>query len=610
MKNFINYSLLCILMIVFTACQDTEDLLDKAETGDITADKIYNDIVLADQVLNDLYGRLPNILSDQNNKIGRFNADALLDCGTVYGQAQMNWSSALKFTTGDWGPIENPLEWENGHNNAQIYRRNYEAVRACLNFLSRIEEVPFDEEYGYGVEEMEIKIGEAKFLLAFYYAELVRFYGGVPLIKAVLELGDPEIKKPRNTFDECIAYIVQLCDEAAAALPLEHADNQYGRATKGAALALKSRMLLTAASPLFNNPEAPADSPFRGRYDPGKWETAALAAADVIQLNQYNLVDDISSMFNTITNEEVIFARQQRKGNKFSGQSLPPGIGRNGGNVGRNQGTFNMMKLYKVLKDGKAYDMTDPASGWSLEDPYKNIDPRFYRDFTFNTARTGGKDVKMWALGEGAKPSDKAPHLVPSNNWSYLIMIKFADEKINVNWQETYHNYQFLRYAEVLLNYAEAANEVGGPETSLGGAGLTARQAVNLIRRRTTYPAEVEYLGQTGGMPDIPAGLTQEQFRKEIRQERMVELNFEEAQFFDLRRWMMDPETQHHPQFLIPYLTIKDGVKSVDYRIENQADRPFTTAWYLMPIPDEQIKKNPALVQNPGWSGSPEAENG
>src|SRR5690606_25276456 len=120
---------------------------------------------------------------------------------------------------------------------------------------------------------------------------------------------------------------------------------------------------------------------------------------------------------------EVIFARQQRKGNKHSAQSLPPGIGKNSGNVGRNQGTFNMMKLYKVIKDGVAYDMMDPASGWSLEEPYKNLDPRFYRDFTFNGARTAGKNVKMWALGEGAKPSDKAPNNPPQNN-SFLVMIK------------------------------------------------------------------------------------------------------------------------------------------------------------------------------------------
>lgn len=611
MKNLIRYGLIGILFS-FISCVDTESLLDKAETGDITADMIYNDIVLADQVLNDLYGRLPNIFVDQGNQMGRFNADDLLDAGTVYGQHQMTWSKCTEFTSGAWGPSNCPLDRADRLND-NIYKRNYEAIRACENFIARIDEVPFDPEYGYGAEEQKVKIAEAKFLLAFYYAELVRFYGGVPLITETIDdLGSPEIKKPRNTYDECVDFIVTLCDEAAANLPILYNDIQFGRATKGAALALKSRILLTAASPLFNNLNKPEDSPFRGKYDQDKWKVAANAAAAVIQLNQYSLVTDISTMFTSVTNEEVIFSRLQPQANWMTRNALPPGVGRNGGNVGRNQGTFNMMKYYKVIKDGTAFDMTDPASGWDLQNPYANLDPRFYRDYCFNTAKTRNKDVKMWALGEGATSADKAPNNT-TNNCSYLILVKFADLTINPNVtsQRTYHNYQFLRYAEVLLNYAEAMNEAYGPETDALGIGLTATDAVNLIRRRTVYPDKIEYLGYTGRMPDFPTGLTKDEFRKEIRQERFVELNFEECQFFDLRRWKMPIETQTNAQFLVPYLNVDgSGNKTIEYKIEDQAPRAFTTAWYLLPIPDDQILMNPdQYVQNPGWLGSPESEN-
>lgn len=610
MKELIKYSLIGLL-IGLISCSDTENLLDKAQTGDITADLIYNDIVLADQVLNDLYGRLPNIFVDAGNNMGRYNGDDLLDAGTVYGQHQMTWSKCSEFTSGAWGASNCPLN-RSDRINDNIYSRNYEAVRACQNFIARIEEVPFDPEYGYGEEEKMEKIAEAKFLLAFYYAELVRFFGGVALITEVIEdLGSSEIKKPRNTFDENINYIVTLCDEAAADLPTTHADNQYGRATKGAAMALKSRMLLAAASPLFNNPEKPEDSPFRGKYDADKWKVAAQAAADVIQLNQYSLVTDISTMFTTATNEEVIFSRLQQQANWMTRNALPPGIGRNGGNVGRNQSTYNMMKYYKVLKDGEAYDMTDPASGWDLQNPYANLDPRFYRDYCFNTAKTRNKNVKMWALGDGTTSADAAPNNVTNNN-SFLIMIKFADLTINTNIvsQRTYHNYQFLRYAEVLLNYAEAMNEAFGPEADALGIGLTATDAVNLIRRRTTFPGKVEYLGYTGGMPDFQTGLTMAEFRDEVRQERFVELNYEECQFFDLRRWRMPVESQKNAQFLVPYLN-KDGSgnSSIEYKIEDQVERAFSTAWYLLPIPNDQIMMNSDYVQNPGWLGSPESEN-
>lgn len=610
MEKLIKYSLIGLL-IGLISCTDTESLLDMAETGEITADMIYNDIVLADQVLNDLYGRLPNIFINQQNNMGRFNADDLLDAGTVYGQHQMGWSKCTEFTSGSWGSSNCPLT-RSDRKNDNVYSRNYESIRACQNFIARIEEVPFDPEYGYGAEEQKEKLAEAKFLQAFYYAELVRFFGGVALItEAIEDLSSPDIKKPRNTYDECIDYIVTLCDEATTGLPLAQPDHQYGRATKGAALALKSRMLLTAASPLFNNPDKPEDSPFRGKYDPDKWVAAANAAAAVIQLNQYSLVTDISTMFTTVTNEEVIFSRLQPQANWMTRNALPPGIGRNGGNVGRNQATYNMMKYFKVIKDGVAYDMTDPASDWDLQNPYVNLDPRFYRDYCFNTAKTKGKDVKMWALGEGTTAADAAPNNT-TNNCSYLILIKFADLTIdpNINSQRTYHNYQFLRYAEVLLNYAEAMNEAYGPETDALGIGLTATDAVNLIRRRTTFPDKVEYLGYTGGMPDFPTGLTKEEFRKEVRQERFVELNFEECQYFDLRRWRMSVETQTNAQFLVPYLNVDDSNnRTIEYKIENQAPRAFSTSWYLLPIPDGQILMNPEYIQNPGWLGSPESEN-
>lgn len=134
------------------------------------------------------------------------------------------------------------------------------------------------------------------FFKSIFYAELLKQFGGLPIADKVYSLDD-EMNNPRNTFDETVNYITDLCDKAAALLPENHPDVDYGRATKGAALALKARVLLYSASPLWNNPSKPEDSPFRGKFDETKWKKAAQAAADVINLNQYELHSNISDLF-------------------------------------------------------------------------------------------------------------------------------------------------------------------------------------------------------------------------------------------------------------------------------------------------------------------------
>lgn len=581
-----------------------EDLLDKTETGDMDLGKIYTDITMADEVLNDLYGRVRNIRTNIDiNAYGDFSAGAYLDCGTVYGQAQMSWSSAIPFNAGSWNSSN--CWFNSGYNivDGRIYPNNYSGIRAANLFLENIEKVPFDAEFGYGAEQQTQKIGEAQFLLAWYYHELMSFYGGVTIIKSSLTTSSEELLGPRNTYDECVDYVIGLCDQAAQKLPLEWPANQLGRITKGAAMALKARVLLYAASPLFNNPSKPEDSPMRGKYDPNKWKKAAEAAAAVINMNKYSLHPDISSLLVMNTNSEIIFQRMSGKNKNIENWDLPPKVGANSGNVGRNQVTYNMFKLYKVLKNGSAYDQDDPASGFNLQDPFKNLDPRFYRDIVYNGANTFRvKGVELWAVGEdGTKGGSNTP-----NNCTFMILRKFCDPLINpTQTASTWHHTQYIRYAEVLLNYAEAMNEAFGPEADGLGTGLTARDAVNLIRRRTTYPNVTDYMGYKGGMPDFPSGLSKDQFRKEIMQERKVELCFERHLFFDLRRWKESPESQQTAYWLVPK---RNKNKTFTYTLEPHASG-FSSAWYLMPIADQQVILNPNIVQNPGWLGSPEVEN-
>ncbi len=607
-KHSSNFSFQLMIISLITAffsisCSDPDDLLDKEDTGDLTIEDIYSNIIFADEVLNDLYVRVPNILADRQNEMGRFSGDVYLQGGTVYGQPMINWSNVWIFNSGSWGTSNCIFSHSTypGHEWMNVYRRNYESIRAAWQFLENIEKVPFNAEFGYGQEEQQQKIAEAKFLLAFYYHELMKFFGGVTIVKESLEGGEEVITASRNTYDECVEFVTELLDEAAAQLPRTWPGTEYGRATKGAALALKSRVLLHAASPLFNDEENPDDSPFRGSFDPDKWVKAAQAAYEVINLNAYSLHHDISTLFHTRFNSEIIFARLQPLASFPSLQAFPPGLGLTFQNIGRNQGTYNIIKQYKVIKDGKAYNQNDPQSGWDLQDPYKNLDPRFYRDWAYNGARIRGYDVELYERGNNTITFDAAKNNT-SNTCSFHIMIKYGNMDKQNEWnKDSHHNFPHLRYAEVLLNYAEAMNEAFGPEVDGLGNGLNALQAINLIRQRTEYPNKEEYMGYTGRMPDIPNGLTKDQMRKEIHQERKVELNFEEHIFFDLRRWKEPVESQRNAVWLVPTLhRDENNNRYFEYSLRDNP-RAFEERWRLMPFHDNQLILNPNLVQNPGW---------
>jgi hypothetical protein len=596
------YLLICLFTVgILFASSCSKEILEKDETGDLTLDIIYSDINLADEVLNNLYSRVRSLFRNGINEYAAFSAGAYLDCGTVYGQPQMNWSSAIVFNSGGWNSSNC---WFNSGTNivdGRIYPVNYNSIRAAWLFLENIEKVPFDAEYGYGPEQLEQKKGEAYFLLAWFHHELVSFYGGITLVKELMETGSEAATGPRNTYDECVDYMVELCEKAADLLPSEWPGNELGRVTSGAAIALKSRILLYAASPLFNNPDKPEDSPFRGKYDPAKWEIAAQAAWDVISSDRYSLHPDIAELFVMETNSESIFQRMYYPSRSLEHADLPPEVGSNG-NKGRNQVTYNLFKNYKVLVDGKAYDQDDPNSGWDLQDPYENLDPRFYRDIVFNGCWSKAySPVELWEAEPGVAPARS----ITPNNCSFLILRKFTDPNITAWVGAAFHNKIYIRYAEILLNYAEAMNEAYGPEVDGLGNGFTAIDAVNLIRRRTKFTDHELFQGRTGEMPDFPTGLSKNEFRKELMQERKIELCFERSLFFDLRRWREDPESQRTAYWLVPK---KDMEGDITFSLKPQT-RAFTTAWYLMPIADDEILLNSNLVQNPGWTGSPEAQN-
>ena len=614
--NVIISMLLGILMILLASCEKYSGLLEKEETGEMDLEKVFSDIRNAEQALSNCYNSLPAYITTDQNGSGKLKQTGLAETWSVYGSTSVAAANLqFPFNRGEWSESygytssnqDRPIRF------GDFYRFDYAAIRACMLFIENIDKVPFDAEYGYGPNEKNQKIGEAKFLTAFLYMDLLKNYGGVTIVDRVLATADPEVKGKRNTYDECVAYIVKLCDEAAAALPLTWSLNQTGRATRGAALTLKTQALLFAASPLANNPQKPDDSPFRGKYDLNKWKLAAQAAAAVIQLNQYSLLDDITQIFTTFTNSEVIFSFIGEKQYQWDRTNLPPYVGWNNANAGRNQMTYNLMKYYKIIKDGKAYNQDDPAGGFNLQNPYVNLDPRFYRDVAYNGSNLRqNRTIKVYALGANTSLSDAAKNLAQNN--TYLYVIKQCNLTINPLKSAAGgladHNFIFFRYADVLLMYAEAMNEAFGPDVDGLGIGLTATAAVNMIRSRTKCMPYPEFGSYTYSMPLLEIGLLKDNMRKEIQQERIVEMNFEDHVFYDIRRWKFPVESQQTADLLKPVLSreVAGGPTKITFVLEKQT-RAFKSSWYIFPIPDAEIRINPNLIQNPGWAGSPETEN-
>ena len=447
----------------------------------------------------------------------------------------------------------------------------YEGIRAANFFLDYVSDgkgqalleqnrnlVTDAVNYERDMRSLNWYIAEAHIARAFYYAELIKMYGGVPII----ESNAPGTRVPRSTYEQCVEYIVAEIDTWKDQLSKSWKDNATyeGRLTYGAALALKSRVLLYAASPLHN----PA-----GDWD--KWDKAARAAAELIEDTSlgYGLDSDYAAYFNgntSLGSKESIFIIRRATSNTLERSNYP--IATSGGASGVCP-TENLVS---------AYEWTGTPNP---DNPYANRDPRLAASIVTNGSSWNGR-----VIAQAAGETDDMAKANASRTGYYLK--KFLTDELNLTQdQKAQHNWVVFRYGEILLNYAEAVNEAYGPSVTPAGFPMSALEALQAVRNRASM-----------SLPAVTAG-TVDSFREAVKHERRIELAFEDHRYWDLVRWMDAVTVLNRP---VRGVRITRSGSIWHYETVDVAPRTFHAHNSYLPILRSEIQNaGGTLQQNPNY---------
>lgn len=552
-----------LLVLLSTGC---EEYLDPQVITYETYDQVTTSYNYTKQRLSSVY----SVIQPGFVRVG----GAMMASACDEAEHTLETSPIHQFNIGSWNAYSNPDNvW------AQYYRGIYKANQ----FMVSADSVDLDrwkldsaeqETYENRLEEIETWKYEARFLRALFYFELVKRYGGVPIIDSAGSIDQDFSLVKRNTLDECIQFIADECDACADVLPLRYGLSEQGRATMTAALALKSRVLLYAASELFNNaswasgysnPELISLSGDRQ----ARWQQAADAAREVIDLG-IKLSGDYSALFgpDNARDSEIIFCHRAGNSNNFEIANFPVGF------KSGNSGTTPSQNLVDAYEDRTGLPITDPLSIYDPQDPYSGRDPRLKATIVTNNSLFFNRPVEPFIGG-----LDGPPIALASRTGYYLN--KYVNSGLDLETgQESVHNWVILRSAEIFLNYAEALNEADPGNSDVD-------RYVNEVRDRV-------------GMPDLPAGLSQDEMRERIRNERRVELAFEDHRMWDVRRWMIAEDVLSSPLEGMQ-ITLNPVDTTFTYQKVIVENRVFQPEMYLYPIPQSEIAIATGLIQNPLW---------
>ena len=478
------------------------------------------------------------------------------------------------------GAINNYVNggWSAANPYSRTWSKCYTAIADANMFLEKLAQADisswqYNPDYRNWVQQLELFPYEVRFLRAYFYFELFRSYGDVPLVTTTLTNAEANTIT-RTPADEIVKFIVEEIDEIAPYLPVSYVtevNSEVGRATRGAALALKARTLLYAASPLFN----PTN-------DRSRWAAAAEACKVILdnaatwglKLSAYGSLWGHDAFYNP----ELIFGLGRGEFNSFEMANYPVGV-ENG--ASGNCPTQTLVDQYEYQEGGQTFGERYPGSiDLASVDPYEGLDPRVALTVVKNgdewpTNGSQKKAIETFNGGFNASPKYGA---TPTGYY----LKKYVDGACVTtadNQTTRRHTWILFRLGEIYLDYAEAVfNATGSAKDATFG--MTANEAVNKLRKRSDIQ-----------MPEFTED--GEAWVARYERERMVELAFENHRFWDVRRWKKGAQYFR----TIQVANISAGLQLTRATVSRQWDEKYN----FYPIPQSELKKNPNLTQNAGW---------
>ena len=625
MKNLkLTIGIIAILIVAGISCK--RDFLNVQPKDKVSSELTWGDAALSQAFVFGIYSAFG---------YGGFEEQAL----AAYTDEAMFTHAGRNINTFTQG-TENAsnLAWISG---TYGWNNMYKVIRAANVAIERLPTATFTD-----AVLKDRLLGETYFLRAYYYQQLLRFYGGVPLIDKPYGLND-DFTIARNTYKECVDFIVADLDKAAQLL--DGKPSTPGRTSKLAAMALKARVLLYAASDLHDGPTAKAKSTVLSAYAnldilaypagdrTARWQAAKAAAKAVIDAGKGYKLDlaapataeegknnyisialggqsasgDAAAAVELILQRTHTALYTEEDGWPLGGIHYGINNGPNGyHNWAGNTPIQQLVDDYEMM-DGTKFDWTNPAH---KADPYTNRDPRFYGTILYDgagwkprPADVAGADpvnqvqTGYYDNGSGGSINGIDTRESPVENWNgsrtHYYTRKFIDP--NPALADNQSNAQvipwpFIRYTEMVLNYAEACIALGEE--------AEAKTWLNKIRFRSGMPA----------ITDAGAALVDR-----YRNERRIELAYEEHRYHDARRWMIPAQTvgrgikaikvtaklKAGKSPLVPYRydkTVYDYTYTVVDNTENET-RVWNDKMYYRPSSRDEINKNNKLVNNPGF---------
>ncbi len=583
MKNIILF--LSVLILLATGCEKFKvgnDFLEKPPSVDVTKDTIFSNLEYAKRFLTGAYATLHyGWIYDFTAKGIGMDADVLESLTDLTHSFRLDGAVNRVYYSGQYS-----AGTENGSTSTKynfLYEDNWKGIRMAYIFIENIDHVPDAD----AATKKELK-AEARMIIAMHYSDMYRHFGGLPWVNHAVGVNE-NITFPRLTSLATMDSIVSVIDKAIPDLPWTITDlsNQDGRFTQAAAMGLKARMLLFAASPLFNSATPYLDGEasqkkmtWHGGYDANLWKKAADAAKELITKIEsqggYALVKtgnprkDFRKAYYERGNGEILISTRvtYRDGGDYDYLALA---------ITQVHGIACPTQEYvEMFPMANGVPITNPASGYDPKDPYKDRDPRLYETALVNGDIYQGRPAELWI---GGRERQNASQWMAGSGYD---LRKFVLDWDNATSVGAVVQSPYLRLAEIYLTYAEASNEVNNGPTA------ESYRCVNIVRNRV-------------GLQDLPTGLTKEQFRESILTERALELGLEEVRWYDLIRWK---KANDFTKKLHGLNITKDGNNFIYTKFDLPArywQTNWSPKWYLSAFPPNEVNKDYGLVQNPGW---------